>query len=219
MIRAGVGDFSRFLFVLTGFLSLLVGAAFLLQITNYKRMLAYSSIENMGILFLGLGFGPAGLTAALLHSAAHSLAKASLFLTSGTILSLYGSRKIEDVRGLLRREPRSGWLWIISFLAVAGFPPFPAFLSRIMLLGVFFAAGSGWMAGPFLILVVVVIAGMGGAVFRMAFGEAPEGIADSRPNLLSYAPQVALIILLLAIGLHIPAGVLALIKEAAGFLN
>ncbi len=220
MVGAGLTEFSRFLLVLTGFLSLLVGAAFLLQITNYKRMLAYSSIENMGILFLGLGFGPAGLVAALLHSAAHSLAKASLFLTSGTILSLYGSRRIEDVRGLLRREPRSGWLWILSFLAVAGFPPFPAFLSKIMLLGVFFAAGSGWMAGPFLILVAVIVAGMGGAVFRMAFGEAPEeGTADSRPGFLSYAPQVVLIILLLAIGLHIPAGVLALIKEAAGFLN
>ena len=94
---------------MTGFLSLFIAAAFLLQIVNYKRMLAYSSIENMGILFLGTALGPAGLFAALLHSAAHSLAKASLFLTSGNILHLYGTKKDREVRGLLRREPRTGW--------------------------------------------------------------------------------------------------------------
>jgi hydrogenase-4 component F len=219
MIRAGLGGFSDFLLILMGFLSLLVAAAFLLQTVNYKRMLAYSSIENMGILFLGLAFGPAGFLAALLHSAAHSLAKASLFLTSGEVLRLYRSKRIEDVRGLLRREPRIGWVWIVSFLAVAGFPPFPAFLSKILLIGAFFTACSGWLTGPFLALVLVIVFGLGGAVFRMAFGEPPAQAAAERSGILSYGPQVLLLILLLAIGLSIPAKILALMREAVGLLN
>ncbi len=216
MVRAGLRDFSDFLLIVMGFLSLLIGAAFLLQIVNYKRMLAYSSVENMGILFLGLALGPPGLFAALLHSASHSLSKASLFLTSGNILHLYDSKKIEDVRGLLRREPKTGWIWIVSFLAVAGFPPFPAFLSKWLLIDAFFAAGSGWMTGPFLALVVVIVFGLGCPVFRMAFGEPPGPVSEGRPHPFSYGPQLVLLLLLLAVGLNIPTKVLALMREAAG---
>ncbi len=86
-IRSNQQDFSNFFFILTGFLSLLVSSVFMLRIKNYKRMLAYSSIENMGY-YLGIGLGTAGIFAALLHTLAHSLSKASLFLTSGNILSL-----------------------------------------------------------------------------------------------------------------------------------
>ncbi len=79
MVKAGLRAFFEHLLIVCGFLSLLVAAAYLLQVVNYKRMLAYSSIENMGILCLGLAFGPPGLFAALLHSAAHSLSKAACF--------------------------------------------------------------------------------------------------------------------------------------------
>jgi len=217
MVQAGLQGFSRALLFVTGFLSLLVGAAFLLQTANYKRMLAYSSIENMGLLFLGTALGPAGLYAALLHSAAHSLSKASLFLTSGNILALTASKRIEDVRGLLHREPRTGWIWIASFLAVAGFPPFPTFLSKFLLIRAFFQAGLGWLAAPLLLLVVVIVFGMGGAVFRMSFGDPPEHAPDVRMDASALAPQIVLLALLLSIGVSLPAVVQALIQAAAGF--
>ena len=220
-VRASLGAFTDVLLILMSFLSLLVGAAFLLQTINYKRMLAYSSIENMGILLLGLAFGPAGLFAALLHAAAHSLSKASLFLTSGNILGRYGSKKIEDVRGLLAADPRTGWIWIISFLAVAGFPPFPAFLGKFLLLQAFFAAGSGWMAGLFLALIVVIVFGMGGSVFRMAFGPPPDPIPDAPGFRLgrfsSTGPQIFLLLTLLLLGLGLPESIRLLMRAAAGF--
>lgn len=217
MVHAGLQDFSRILLFVTGFLSLLVSAAFLLQTANYKRMLAYSSIENMGLLFLGTAIGPAGLYAALLHSAAHSLSKASLFLTSGSILSLYGSKAIGDVRGLLRREPRTGWLWIVSFLAVAGFPPFPTFLSKFLLVRALFETGRGWMAAPLLLAVVVIVFGMGGAVFAMSFGRPPEPVSGGRPGVFALAPQMVLLALLLSIGVSLPSVAQSLIRAAAGF--
>jgi hydrogenase-4 component F len=218
MVQAGLQDFSRILLFVTGFLSLLISAAFLLQTANYKRMLAYSSIENMGLLFLGTALGPPGLYAALLHSAAHSLSKASLFLTSGNILALTASKKIEDVRGLLRREPLTGWIWIVSFLAVAGFPLFPTFLSKFLLIRAFFQAGLGWLVAPLLLLVVVIVFGMGGAVFRMSFGDPPEHAPDARLGVSALAPQIVLLALLLSIGVSIPAVVQALIQAAAGFI-
>jgi hydrogenase-4 component F len=219
MVQAGLRGFADLLLFVTGFLSLLISAAFLLQTANYKRMLAYSSIENMGILFLGTALGPAGLFAALLHSAAHSLSKASLFLSSGNILALYDSKRIDDVHGLIRREPRTGWLWVTSFLAVAGFPPFPSFLSKYLLVGAFFAAGRGWMAAPFLLAVVVIIYGMGGAVFRMSLGEDPAGASGRRPDFAALAPQIVLIVLLLSLGAGIPGPLLELLKKAAGFFQ
>jgi len=192
----------------------------MLHIVNYKRMLDYSSIENMGILFLGVALGAPGVYAALLHSAAHSLAKASLFLTSGNIVTLYGSKRVAEVRGLLRREPRTGWLWLTSLLAISGAPPFPSFLSKFLLVQAFFAAGTGWMAAPFLLFVTVVFLGMGGAVAGMAFGEAPSGAPDrGKPAIWAFAPQWMLLLLLLGIGLGVPAPVQTLIREAAAFLR
>jgi len=220
MVKAGLGAFSNTLLIVCGFLSLLVAAAYLLQVVNYKRMLAYSSIENMGILCLGLAFGPPGLFAALLHSAAHSLSKAAMFLTSGNILGLYGSKAIGDVRGLIVREPRTGWIWIVSFLAVAGFPPFPAFISKFLLIQVFFAAGSGWMAGPFLALIAVIVFGLGSAVFKMAFGDPPEAVPASalswKPDVSAVVPQIVFLLILLGLGLSLPETVRSVLRTAAG---
>ncbi len=220
MIQAKLEAFSNFLLLLTGFLSLLISAVFMPGIINYKRMLAYSSIENMGILFIGIAMGKTGIFAAMLHSVAHSLSKSSLFLTSGNILYLYGSKKIADVRGLLQREPLTGWIWILSLFAIAGLPPFPAFLSKFMLITAFFEAGQGWLAAPFFIFIAVIIYGMGGAVFRMSFGDLqPEMNLSAKLNLNAYLPQLIFLLLLAAIGVYIPDQVMIFIRQAAEFLQ
>jgi hydrogenase-4 component F len=220
MIRAHLDDFSNFLLIVVGFLSLLISAAFMLKIRNYKRMLAYSSIENMGILSLGIACGKMGLYAALLHIAAHSLSKGTLFLTSGNILHLYGSKQIADVQGLVAKDPRTGWLWLLSLLAISGLPPFPAFLSKFLLIKAFFAVGMGWLAAPFLLLVIIILFGMGGGFFNMAFGALPvDSPASVRLSFIAYGPQVLLLLALLAVGISIPAPVQAVLQGAAGLLR
>ncbi len=220
MVRAHLNDFSNFLLIAVGFLSLLISAAFMLKIQNYKRMLAYSSIENMGILSLGIACGKTGIYAALLHSVAHSFSKGALFLTSGNILHLYSSKRIADVQGLLQKDPRTGWLWLLSLLAIGGLPPFPAFLSKFLLIKAFFEAGTGWLAAPFLFFVVVILFGMGGGVFHMAFGAPPADTpAPVRLSIFAYGPQVLLLLLLLAVGINIPTKIQAALQGAAGFLH
>lgn len=219
MIRADLAAFSNTLLLVTGFLSLFVSAVFMLSITNYKRMLAYSSIENMGILLIGIALGKTGVFAAMLHSVAHSLSKASLFLTSGNILHIYGSKEINRVQGLLHREPLTGWIWILSLLAIAGMPPFPAFLGKFILITAFFESGYGWLALPFFLFIVVIIFGMGGAVFRMSFGDMHEGEkVTGKLNIIAYLPQLVFLFLLAAIGLSIPKPVLSFIQNAVAFL-
>src|SRR5207342_3500940 len=109
---------------------------------DYKRMLAYSSIEHMGLLAVGAAAGGVlGLTAVLLHVLGHGLTKSSLFVMSGRLLAAEGSTAIADVRGLLARRPGLAVPWLAGMAALLGFPPFSLFFSEV---GIVLA---GWTAG------------------------------------------------------------------------
>ena len=217
-IHAHLESFTNFIFILTGFLSLLVSSVFMLRIKNYKRMLAYSSIENMGILFIGVSLGQFGFFAVMLHALSHSLSKASLFLTSGNILHLYKSKKIEDVKGLLVKDPRTGWFWIVSSLSILGMPPFPAFLSKFLIIQALWMNGLTWLAIPFFLFLVIISYGMGNAVFKMSFGKPLiEGKENQNLSYVAYIPQLVILVILLIIGTYMPNQILAFINSAAGF--
>ena len=100
-----------------------VAAVFILGQADFKRMLAYSSVEHMGILALGIGIGGVATFGAMLHTVNHSLTKAMLFLVAGNILALYRTKSTTRVRGVLRMLPITGVLWLAGFLAIVGSPP------------------------------------------------------------------------------------------------
>ena len=108
---------------------MVVAAIFILGQTDYKRMLAYSSVEHMGLLSLGVGLGGAATFGSLLHAVNHSLTKAMLFLVAGNILTAYQSKSTTEVSGVLHVLPYSGFLWVVGFLAITGSPPFGLFLT------------------------------------------------------------------------------------------
>jgi hydrogenase-4 component F len=219
-VHARLDDFSNFLFLITGFLSLMVSAVFMLRLRNYKRMLAYSSIENMGILFIGAALGKYGFFAVLLQTLSHSLSKASLFMTSGNILYLYKSKRIEDVSGLLKTDPRTGWLWIVSMLAIIGLPPFPAFISKFLIIQAFWFSGMSWLAIPFFLFLIVITFGMGTTVFKMAFGEAQKDCATNQTLMMyAYVPQFVLLLILFILGTNMPQHVLDILNSTAGFFQ
>mgnify|MGYP005843590979 CR=1 FL=1 len=215
MVAARLESFADLLLLLTGFMSLFVSAVFMLRIRNYKRMLAYSSIENMGLLFLGTALGGVGMFAVFLHSIAHSLSKASLFLTSGNILYLFKSKKIDRVTGLIGQSPLTGRLWLISFFAIAGMPPFPVFLSKFILIQAFVQAGRSLLIIPFMLLIIVIYVGMGGTVLKMTFGK-PPATAGTQAKLptVAQAPQMVLLAILLIIGVYLPSELLHFINDA-----
>ncbi|PYM64269.1 MAG: hydrogenase 4 subunit F [Candidatus Rokuibacteriota bacterium] len=124
--------FARRILLVLGVASMAVAALFLWTSQNFKRMLAYSSVEHIGIACLGLGFGGAwGVTGALLHLANHALAKSALFLLAGRIRAAYDSAEVLAVRGLLGPLPRTGGAFLAAMLALMGLPPFGLFTSEV----------------------------------------------------------------------------------------
>ena len=204
---AGQADFVRPIFVLTGLLSMGVAAVFVLGQKDFKRMLAYSSVEHMGILFLGLGLGGLGVYGAFLHMINNGLAKGVMFLTAGNIHRRYGSKTVAGVQGLWREMPLSGVLWTAGFLAVTATPPFGVFVSEFTILR---AAVSGhrWnVVALFLFFLSVVFAGMARSVLSMVQGEPPKGHVPDGPgdSLLTTITPVVLLLATLSLGLYLPA--------------
>jgi hydrogenase-4 component F len=192
--------------VLVGFglLSMLVAGALLLRQRNYKRMLAYSSVEHMGVLAVGCGLGQAGTFGALLHMLGSSLCKAALFFVAGNVLLDYRSKRIADVSGLVRRLPGSGALLILGFLALAGAPPFSPFLSQLTILRGAVQGGHPWVAGMFVTLQVIAFIALSVRIVAMAQGAA--GTAGARrESAWLLMPPALLLVLVLALGVSLGA--------------
>ena len=144
--------------------------------TDFKRMLAYSSVEHMGILALGAGIGGIAATGSMFHALNHSLTKAALFLVAGNILARYKTKNIPDVRGLLSTMRGDAVLWIAGILAITGAPPFGLFTSELMILRGIVSDGHWIIAVAFLLALAIAFASMLWTLTRMTWGKVPEGI-------------------------------------------
>jgi hydrogenase-4 component F len=198
-----------------------VASLFMVGQRDFKRMLAYSSVEHMGILVLGLGIGAPALYGTLLHVVTNGLTKGVLFLSAGNIHRAYGSKNTEQVCGAMRRLPLSGTLFLVGFLAVTGSPPFGPFISEFSILNGAFDAGRFATGGIFLFLLLVVFIGMGATVLKVVQGRASFEARHTpyRDNVLTGAPILGLTLLVLLLGLYIPAPLTALLRDAVLFLE
>lgn len=216
---AGLAAFGQQLLIVFGLISLGVAAAFILGQKDYKRLLAYSSVEHMGLLALGTGVGGLAAVAALLHAVYHSLTKAGLFLTAGLILDAYQSKDIGQVRGLLRAMPLPGCLWLAGFLAITGTPPFGMFFSEWLLLRGAVEQGYVWVAVAALAALAIVFIGMASVFLEMAQGHStcPTHAASPSAAKRSWmlAPPVVLLGLSALLGVYLPGPLAALVREAA----
>ena len=218
MVLSGCDSFARLMLLAMGFLSLFITAVFVYHINNYKRMLAYSSIENMGILAIGTALGGVGMLAAIIHLIGHSLIKASFFLTSGNVLEIYGTKKIKSVTGLMKTDRKTAWLWVASFLGIVAFPPSVLFISEFLMVKTMFLKGHFIMCALFLLLLTIVLYGLGKAVVKMSFSAPTHEVEPVKLSWTMYLPQVVMLILAFIIGIYMPQGLSqAIIATVAGF--
>jgi len=195
------------LLIIFGILSVGISALFILVQENYKRLLAYSSIEHMGIIALGIGIGgPIGLYGALLHILNHALAKPLMFLTAGRIQAYYGSTKIEKVRGVLSTLPLLGTLTFIGVLSLSGSPPFNVFISEFTILKAAALNGLWWVVALFLFFLVIVFYGMLSAFGRMLFGQgsAERSRSLEKVSVASDFVMVLMALLIILLGFKVP---------------
>jgi hydrogenase-4 component F len=219
-IEAGVGQFSRDLLLVFGLISMVVATVFILGQTDFKRMLAYSSIEHMGILALGVGLGAAGVFGAMFHAVNHSLSKACLFLVAGSILGAYKTKSVRDIHGVLRVLPLSGTLWVAGFLAITGAPPFGTFFSEFTILKSALDQGRTGVAVAYLGLLALIFIGMAVIVLPMAQGVPNEPRpAPRREGLRDVLPSATLCLLVLALGIGMPPILNRLLHDVAQALG
>jgi hydrogenase-4 component F len=214
-------EFARQVMIVTGLFSMAVAAVFMVRQRDFKRMLAYSSVEHMGILILGVGIGGAAMYGALLHMINNGLTKGVMFLSSGNIHRAYGSKLTDDVSGAMQRLPVSGALFLAGFLAITGAPPFGPFVSEFTIVNAAIGSGQFLTGGLFLFFLCVVFIGMGSTVLAVVQGEPssqpkPNGFHDTFGTC---APILLFMALVLMMGLYIPPPLEALLREAAAFLE
>jgi hydrogenase-4 component F len=203
-----------------GLLSLGLAAAFLLSQRNYKRMLAYSSVEHTGIVALGLGFGGYwGLLGALLHMMNHALSKSMLFLLSGNISLKYHTTDIRRVRGLLTVAPWTGFAFLSGTLALVGLPPFGPFISEFIIFRAGFAGHSVAYVVMGVALLALVFAGMLASLNHMLYGPPSEQIEPGDPLRWALMPIALNMSLLVGFGLTLPNGVREFFGQALKVLG
>jgi hydrogenase-4 component F len=210
------GNYSGMMMLSFGLLSMGIAAAFILLQQNYKRLLAYSSIEHIGIVAAGIGIGGVlGVYGALLHMLNHAIVKTLLFFTTGEVRLRYKSTKIENVRGVFKSIPVSGTVMLLAAMAIAGVPPFNIFISEFTILKAA-AAGANWIAFTlFLVFVTVIFGGILYHFGRMAFGDPGAETEKHVPGVIGPAVIIVLGLAALLLGLHIPRYLDSLLSEAA----
>ncbi len=218
---AGESAYASRLLLAMGLLSMAVAGVFMVGQRDFKRMLAYSSVEHMGILSLGLGIGAPAIFGTLLHVSTNGMTKGVLFLSAGNIHRAYASKSTDQVRGAIRRLPLSGWLFLVGFLAITGSPPFGPFMSEFAILNGAFEAGRFVAAGVFLFLLLVVFIGMGATVLQVVQGRPPAEVRQSpyRDGWFTVAPVIGFMVLVLLLGLYIPGPLSSLLNDAVHYLE
>lgn len=187
-----------------GFLSIVVAAFFLLQQRNYKRMLAYSSVEHMGILGFASGLGPVGSIALVIHTLFHTLTKSALFYTAGEILLSQKTTKIAGVKNLMKKAPITATLFLLGILAIIAVPPAGLFISEFMLVG------AGLQSVPWLTLILLLALSMIAfsmlkSTAAMLYSKDEESIETTHEETftLTHAVVIFQLVLIVLLGLYV----------------
>src|SRR6266568_1551367 len=178
---AGVDDFVRPALIGFGLFSIAIAAAFMIGQGDVKRLLAYSSVEHMGLLILALGLGGVGAYGAVLHALNNGLAKAMLFLAVGNVVLVAGTSVADDIRGVLRRMPGSAILLVVGLFAVTGSPPFGMFISEYTIVNAAIGEHHPWVAVVVLVLLSIIFVAMAAMILEMVYGE-PTPRATQQPS-------------------------------------
>ncbi|MFI5382571.1 MAG: proton-conducting transporter membrane subunit, partial [Tepidisphaerales bacterium] len=207
--------FSGGLLLTFGLLSVVVATPFILVQHDFKRLLGYHSVEHIGIIALGLGFGGLwGTYGALLHVINHGVTKALVFLIAGDAIGRCGSRDMRVIKGFLRIAPWAGTLLLMGAFSLAGTPPFSIFMSELIVIRAGLSAGRYVAVAVFLVVVVVIFAGLIHHMGQMAFGVADK-TADREPESRLLLLGVLLLAAVMVLpGLYMPASLNRVLMRA-----
>lgn len=198
-------DFSSNLLMIFGLISIAIAVPFIILQTDFKRMLAYSSVEHIGIVTFAVGLGgEMGLYGALLHLFNHAMAKSLMFLVAGNITQKYKTKKMVRIKGVLEAMPYTGTMLMTGVLAITGVPPFNIFTSEFIIANAGFAQGRIIAGVLFLGLLALIFTGMFYHVSKMAFGTKPFKLQAGETSFTNLAVMTVPLLFILVLGLYVP---------------
>ena len=217
---ADIGPIPALVLVAFGVLSLLIGALFIVRQRGIKRLMAYSSIEHMGVVALGFGFGgPLGIAGALYHMLNHSLNKSLMFFGAGNMMRAYGTKDIAGIKGVSGFFPVEGALWLAGAVAITGAPPFGLFLSEFTIMRAGLKPSFAWAVYAMAILLIVIFIGFMNHFRRMYYGPPAELAPTRGVSAWCAVPMWLALVPLLVLGLWWPGGVWTYLTSAAQSLS
>ena len=217
--KAGLTQFYSSILILTGVISLIVPAIFILSERNIKRAFAYSSIEHMGLLVLGLGLGGVGIFGALFHMINNALSKAIMFLTAGSIAQKYGSSRTKEVAGVIRTYPVTGVFLILGLLAGTAMFPFATFHSELLILNAAVISKHYILALFCVACLALIFIGLARIILDMVWGEPTKPVLAGNENFSMNMAIAVAVVLLLAVGLWMPDRLTEMITRAAAMVG
>jgi hydrogenase-4 component F len=206
---------------IVGLISTGVAAFLLLQVRDYKRLFAYSTVEHMGIIFVAAGFGVGGNYSALLQIIGHSLTKSFCFYAAGLALLVLGTREIAAVRGLIRTSPFAATMLLLGALAIGGAPPFAVFLSEFSIFRAGLEGKDYVTVALLAIFIAVAFFGILLHVNRMVFGSPTPSSTETDRKPLPFTCVLTLFIAavpVLVLGVYQPQALHVLLDLAAAQL-
>jgi hydrogenase-4 component F len=222
-IVAGQGSFAEHVLVVFGAASLIAASLFVLRQRNFKRMLAYSSIEHMGVIALGIGFGaPLAVAGALLHVITHASAKGLAFFGAGSLLRGYDTKEVDGVVDAGRTMPWTGPMFLAAALALCGLPLSGVFRSEFQIVAGGFAAPEYVGASLLIVFVNVAFFGVLWHAGRMVLSPGTTSTLDPRPREQSpwmIAAMVGCLVVVVALGVHLPSALATLLVHARHVLE
>lgn len=207
MQQAGLALFAHTILVIFGVLSLIVAGFFISKQTAVKRLMAYSSLEHMGVVALGFGFGGVlGIAGAMYHMLNHSLNKSLMFFGCGNAMTIYHSHDMADMRGVLKQFPKTGLVWLLGAVAITGAPPGALFLSEMTIMRAGLGSAQMWAVFVMLIFLIVIFCSFIKHFFYMYSGEPAvyQGTTKRQLSIWYYLPMILAVIPLFLFGFWWP---------------
>lgn len=214
--HTSIHQWSNNIILISAGASVFVATVYMLKVKNFKRLMAYSSVEHMGLVFIGLAAGGIGAYAAILHLVLHSFAKPSLFLQFGQMYRTYNSKNIYDMGDYFRINPTGAMVLLLSFITITAMPPSGLFISEFLIFRSMFEAHMIWLMVVVLVLLTFIIWSFGRNVFKILFIKPVEFDASTlKPISPSESiSQYLLLLVVLWLGYYPPAALIDLIQTA-----
>ena len=198
-----------------GVASMVISAINIVATRNYKRIIAFASINHAGALAIGLGVGGSAVYGVLLYAGSIALGQAVLFLTARPHQERFGTKRTDEIQGLLHEMPFAGIFLMFGTFALLGFAPFGSFIGELVMMGGMIEAGQTILFAATCLILLLVFVATGRTMFPMIWSASKRDAGRGSEPFVDLAPKIFFLLVLLTLGIYMPAPLNELLGQVA----